>query len=126
MNIVFESTDEFNRDIAKFSPPEQSIILQEVEHWLPLLLTNKEIRARRLHQFYRFNLKENYGSSLYSFIVNYYLRVILTIDEDPLFNRLSITLFKAIQSSEAATAYQQVGNSIYEKIIINKSESLKK
>ncbi|AMW29632.1 MULTISPECIES: hypothetical protein [Arthrospira] len=120
MDLVFESTDEFNQDLAKFTQEEQLIILKELEHWLPLLLTNSSLRSRRLHQFCQFHLKDNYRSSLYSFIVNYYLRVILTIDEDPLFNRLSITLFKAIESRHAATAYRQVGNSIYEKIIDHK------
>ncbi|TVU54917.1 MAG: hypothetical protein EA414_04335 [Arthrospira sp. PLM2.Bin9] len=120
MDLVFESTDEFNQDLAKFSQEEQSIILKEVENSIPLLLTNFRLRNRRLHQFCQFPIKNNYGSSLYSFIVNYYLRVILTIDEDPLFNRLSITLFKAIESRHAPTAYRQVGNSIYEKIIDHK------
>jgi len=117
MEIVFESTEDFNRSLARFSGPEQSIITDEVEGWVPLLLTEKGFRERRLHQFCQFNLRNNYGSSLYSFIVNYYLRVILTIDEDPLCDRLLVTLFDVVESREAAVAYKRVGDSIYRTLI---------
>lgn len=117
MDIVFESTEEFEQDLKTYSEAEQSLILQQLHENSLLLLTDKSCRERKLHQFYSFEFNENYGSSLYSFIVNYYLRVIVTIDEDPLFNRVIMTLFRVTDSQNAAKIYQQVGQSIYQSLL---------
>lgn len=117
MDIVFESAVEFEQDLKIYSEAEQSLILQQLHEYSSLLLTDKSCRERKLHQFYSFEFKENYGSSLYSFIVNYYLRVILTIDEDPLFNRVVITLFRVTDIQNVARIYQQVGESIYQSFL---------
>lgn len=113
MEIIFESTDEFEQDLKTYSEAEQSIILEKLHESYPFLLTDKGYRERRLHQFYRFDLLEDYQSSLYSFIVNYYLRVLLTIDDDPLFNRTLITLYRVVDSQVSAQIYQEMGESIY-------------
>ncbi len=117
MEIIFESTEEFEEDLKTYSEAEQSVILQQLHEYSPFLLQDKGCRERRLHQFYQFDLLGDYASSLYSFIVNYYLRVILTIDDDPLFNRTIITLFRVIDSQVAAKVYQQVGESIYQSFL---------
>jgi hypothetical protein len=121
MEIIFESTEEFEQDLKTYSEAEQSIILQQLHEYSPFLLTNKGDHERRLHQFYQFDLLGDYTSSLYSFIVNYYLRVILTIDDDPLFNRTLITLFRVVDSQVSAQVYQEVGASIYQGFLPQKT-----
>lgn len=117
MEIIFESTEEFEEDLKTYSEAEQTLILQQLHEYSSVLLQDKGYRERRLHQFSQFNLLGDYASSLYSFIVNYYLRVILTIDDDPLFNRTIITLFRVVDSQVVATVYQQVGESIYQSFL---------
>lgn len=121
MEIIFESTEEFEQDLKTYSEAEQSIILQQLHEYSSFLLTNKGDPERRLHQFYQFDLLGDYASSLYSFIVNYYLRVILTIDDDPLFNRTLITLFRVVDSQVSAQVYQEVGSSIYQGFLPQKT-----
>jgi len=121
MEIIFESTEEFEQDLKTYSEAEQSIILQQLHEYSYFLLTNKGDPERRLHQFYQFDLLDDYTSSLYSFIVNYYLRVILTIDDDPLFNRTLITLFRVVDSQVSAQVYQEVGSSIYQGFLPQKT-----
>lgn len=121
MEIIFESTEEFEQDLKTYSEAEQSIILQQLHEYSSFLLTNKGDPERRLHQFYQFDLLDDYTSSLYSFIVNYYLRVILTIDDDPLFNRTLITLFRVVDSQVSAQVYQEVGASIYQGFLPQKT-----
>ena len=117
MEIIFESTEEFEEDLKTYSEAEQTLILQQLHEYSSVLLQDKGYRERRLHQFYKFDLLGDYASSLYSFIVNYYLRVILTIDDDPLFNRTLITLFRVVDSQVVAPVYQQVGESIYQSFL---------
>ncbi|SKB11717.1 conserved hypothetical protein [Planktothrix sp. PCC 11201] len=117
MEIIFESTEEFEADLNTHSEAEHDIIVQQLHEYFALLLEDKRDRDKRIHQFYQFDFLEDYGSSLYSFIVNYYLRVILTIDDDPIFGRTIITLFRVVDSQVAAKVYQQVGESIYQSFL---------
>jgi hypothetical protein len=117
MEIIFESTEEFEADLKTHSEAEHDIIVQQLHEYFALLLEDQSDRDRRLHQFYQFDFLEDYGSSLYSFIVNYYLRVILTIDDDPIFGRTIITLFRVVDSQFVAEIYQQVGESIYQSFL---------
>lgn len=116
MDIVVESTETFNQDLAAFTEAERSIILEQIQRGIPLLFDDKNYQKRRLHQFYYFELPHDYGSSLYSFIVNYRLRVILTWDDDPIFERTLITLFRVTNSQNVAEVYRQVGEQIYRSI----------
>jgi hypothetical protein len=117
MEIIFESTEEFEADLRTYSQAEHDIIVQQLHEYSCLLLQDKGYEKRRLHQFCQFDLLGDYASSLYSFIVNYYLRVILTIDDDPIFGRTIITLFRVVDSQFVAQVYQQVGESIYQSFL---------
>ncbi|WRH66790.1 MAG: hypothetical protein RSE13_25315 [Planktothrix sp. GU0601_MAG3] len=117
MEIIFESTEEFEADLKTHSEAEHDIIVQQIYEYFASLLEGKSDRERRLHQFHQFDFLEDYGSSLYSFIVNYYLRVILTIDDDPIFGRTMITLFRVVDNQVVAKVYQQVGESIYQSFL---------
>ncbi|NJO47464.1 MAG: hypothetical protein HC835_18655 [Oscillatoriales cyanobacterium RM2_1_1] len=119
MEITFESSSQFEQDLAKFNPPEQRLILDELHQASPLLLTQRLTQERRLHQFYEFKFTDGYESSLYSFIVNYYIRVILTLDQDPLFERNLITLLRVIniQHQNATSIYQEVGEALYKNVL---------
>ena len=122
MDIVVESTEAFKQDLTAFSESEQSVILEQIQQGIPLLFEDQTFKKRRLHQFYTFNLPHNSSSSLYSFIVNYRIRVVLTWDDDPIFERTLITLFRVVESQNIAEVYQQIGEQIYQPIF--KSETL--
>ncbi|ERT05941.1 hypothetical protein M595_4074 [Lyngbya aestuarii BL J] len=122
MDIVVESTEAFKQDLTAFSESEQSVILEQIQQGIPLCFEDQTFKKRRLHQFYTFNLPHGSGSSLYSFIVNYRIRVVLTWDDDPIFERTLITLFRVVESQTIAEVYQQVGEQIYQPIL--KSETL--
>ncbi|WP_413166575.1 hypothetical protein ACL6C3_07665 [Capilliphycus salinus ALCB114379] len=124
MDIVVESTEAFKQDLTGFSEAEQSIILEQIQQGIPLLFGEKISRDKRLHQFESFQLPHNYGSSLYSFRVDYRIRVILSFDEDPIFERTLITLFRAVESQKSSETYKQVGEQIYRQILQSKQPTL--
>ncbi|MGF1493646.1 MAG: hypothetical protein ACFBSC_14555 [Microcoleaceae cyanobacterium] len=119
MEIVFKSTEQFEQDLKTFTEAERELIIQEINQSSPILLSNKMIWERRLHQFHQFNLVNGYTSSLYSFIVNYYIRVLLTIDSDPIFEQVAVILFQAVNTNQqdVSSIYRQVGNSLYQQVL---------
>ncbi|EAW37393.1 hypothetical protein [Lyngbya sp. PCC 8106] len=126
MDIVVESTEAFKQDLTAFSESEQSVILEQIQQGIPRLFEDQTFHQRRLHQFYTFNLPDHSASSLYSFIVNYRIRVVLTWDDDPIFERTLITLFRVVESQTIAEVYQQVGEQIYQPIFTSEILTLAK
>lgn len=122
MDIVVESTEAFKQDLKTFGEAEKSTILEQIQRGIPLIFGETTFRERRLYQFYSFPLPHNYGSSLYSFIVNYRIRVVFSLDEDPIFERTLITLFRAVDFQNIAEVYKQVGEEIYRPLLNSSKE----
>ena len=57
-----------------------------------------------------------YESSLYVLKVLEKLSVILTIDEDPIFDQYIVTLFRAVKQDKLNRAYQSVAESLYQEL----------
>ena len=57
-----------------------------------------------------------YESSLYVLKVLEKLSVILTIDEDPIFDQFIVTLFRAVKQDKLNRAYQSVAELLYQEL----------
>ncbi len=53
------------------------------------------------------------------------LRVILTVDEDPIFGQIIFTLFRAIQHQDLNKAYNSVAESLYQDFLHKDQETVK-
>ena len=112
MDIVFNITRNFEKDLKKFSSKDQLIIKESINKYSELYLSGN---TKNFNQVYKVKLIENYQSSLYSLRVNRDIRVILTMDDDPLFDRMNVTLFGVIQRSDLNKSYRRVMESLYQK-----------
>ena len=120
MDILIQSTKEFEQDLEAFSKPEQSNIIEKMNQDFQILLNDKNslFEQKNLAQMQTIKLTNDYDSSLYSLRINPKIRVILTIDDDPIFDRIIITLFRVVKSSEASEAYNSVVKYIYKDLIL--------
>ena len=113
MEIVFESTKEFEQELTTFRNEEQKLIIEHINQAGQLFLTNKPALFRKLRRLQKVNLINDYESTLYSLKVNESIRLILTVDEDPIFEQVIFTLFRVVKKSLASKAYQTVAQLIY-------------
>ena len=114
MEIVFESTKNFETELATFSQSERTIIVEHLNQYAQLFLTDKPAIFKKLHHF---NLVKqiinDYESTLYSLNITDSIRIILTIDEDTIFDQVIFTLFRVVNKSLALQAYNEVNHLIY-------------
>lgn len=124
MEIIIQSTKEFEQDLEALSNAEQETIINQMNQNFQLLLNEPEFlfNQKNLTQTKKLNLKNNYDSSLYSLRVNPNFRVILTIDDDPIFDRKDITLFRVVNSVEASKAYNKVADDLYKDLMIEQEK----
>jgi len=113
MEIMFESTKDFEKELTTFSKSERATIINHINRYAQLFLTDKPALFRRLHRLYKANLINDYESTLYSFRVSNSIRIILTVDEDPIFDQVIFTLFRVVRKPFALQAYDEIAESIY-------------
>ncbi len=122
MDVLIESTRDFEQDLEQFSNTEKFKIIKKLNSYVELLSIDKNLFYKHSAQLRNIRLKENYDSSIYSLRINENLRIILTIDDDPIFERTVITLFRAVKAKDAAKAYNSVAETLYQDFTIENQE----
>jgi hypothetical protein len=125
MDILIVSTRDFEKDLSQLSEDDRIISIQKVNDCVSLFPAQKSEVYRKL-RYLRPALNLNgYESSLYVLKVSQKTRVILAIDEDPIFGQIIFTLFRAVSPAELDKAYRDVAASLYRDIRHYQSEAVK-
>ncbi|MEH2459830.1 hypothetical protein [Nostoc sp.] len=93
MDVLIESTRRFEKDLAKLSEDEKATVIQKINDRASLFPTQKADVYRKLRRLPLLSDINGYESSLYTLRVSQKLRVILAVDEDPIFGQVIFTLF---------------------------------
>jgi len=64
---------------------------------------------------YLFNLKGGFESSLFLIKADQNNSIVASVDEDPIFDKISLTLFRLVDKNKAEQVYKEVGDEIYKK-----------
>ena len=117
MDLVYHYTKGFEHDLAQFSSAEKDEMAVDMNSYGQLLLTNPPQFYQHAHQPYPIKLINGYESSLYTLPVGN-IDVIATVDEDPIFDQLIVTLMRAVRGSEVKQAYSSVAESLYQNWLV--------
>lgn len=119
MDILFESTQAFENHLNKLN----SVIRDEVIGKINACA--QEINAANYNQtvieksFYALPLpfdSSEYPILLYIFNVSDKLRIILTLDADPIFDQFIFTLFDVVGVNEVLPSYKRIAALIYQEL----------
>lgn len=119
MKLVIESTKKFEEELQAFNETEKLLIIEKMNQYFQMLSADKVSFYRRLDQVKKLRLINQYDSSLYTLKINNKIRLILTIDEDPIYDQTIITLFRVVKISDISKAYDSVAESLYQDLITN-------
>lgn len=100
MKAIIESQDSFRQDIRTLSEKEQNRVMNCITE-LPESFQKDEsaFYASRLNQLKNIRVGDEYELSLYVLEIDNGINVLLTFDEDPIFEKLHITLYKMVQQN---------------------------
>lgn len=88
-----------------------------------MLLNDKSLFYQNTNQFRKIKVAKDYDSSLYSLRIDKKIRVIFTIDEDPIFDRTLITLFRVVNAEDASKVYISVAKSLYQDFMVENQDT---
>jgi hypothetical protein len=117
MDILIESTKGFENDLTKLSEDERAAAIAKINDCASLFPTHKADVYRKLRRLRLPSNLNGYESSLYTLRVSRTLKVILAVDEDPIFGQVIFTLFRTVKQDELERAYQNVAESLYQDLL---------
>ncbi|MEH2175257.1 hypothetical protein [Nostoc sp.] len=123
MDVLIESTKSFEKDLGRLSEDEKAVAIKKINDCASLFPTKK---AEIYHKLHRLALPldiNGYESSLYTLRVSQKLRVILTVDEDPIFGQVIFTLFRVVKHDDLDKAYKSVAESLYQGLLHHNRET---
>lgn len=116
-DILIESTEGFETDLLSLTETDRSMAVQEINICVGQLKRGRENLYDQLATLSLGSELTDYDSSLYVFSISQQLRVILSIDEDPIFDQVIVTLYRVVGSDEVEQAYQDVATVLYQDLV---------
>ena len=117
MDLLFESTKKFEKELKKFTDRDKHLIVGKINQYCAFLLNEPKQFYSRAFKPCRLHLTGEYEDSLYALRVNKDIRVVLTVDEDPLFEQIIITLLHVARHSTINKVYKGIAESLYQKTL---------
>ncbi|MEH2312621.1 MAG: hypothetical protein V7K35_14735 [Nostoc sp.] len=122
VDVLIESTRRFEKDLAKLSEDEKATVIQKINDCASLFPTQKADVYRKLRRLPLLSYLNGYESSLYTLRISQKLRVILAVDEDPIFGQVIFTLFRVVKHDDLDKAYKDVAESLYQELFHDNRE----
>lgn len=114
MDIIIDSTQHFEKDLAKLDQKDKATVITKINHCASLFLSQKDHVYHQLHHLRLPSLPNGYESSVYILRTSPKLRVILAIDEDPIFEQIILTLFRVFKHGDLEKVYKSIADSLYQ------------
>ncbi|MCA1993053.1 MAG: hypothetical protein LDL41_13605 [Coleofasciculus sp. S288] len=123
VDVLIESTKGFEKDVARLSEADKAAAIQKINDCASLFPTQKADVYRKLRRLPLPSSLNGYESSLYTLRVSQKLRVVLAVDEDPIFGQVIFTLFRAVKHDDLDKAYKGVAESLYQELLHHNQET---
>lgn len=117
MDIIIESTSAFEKEIAQLSKNDRELVINKINYCASLFPDQRTALYRKMRRPCHLPLINNYEASLYTLRVTHKLRVILTLEEDPIFDQTVFTLFRLVHHDQLEQAYQSIAESLYQELL---------
>ena len=110
MDVRIDIDKKFDKDLKKISSLDQNTIAKKINQVVELLKDNQNTSSH-LNKIHKFHFGGNLDSSLYVLKINKDLRIILTSEEDPLFDEHILTLLRIVKHDDLDKTFRGLAES---------------
>ncbi|MGA3028382.1 MAG: hypothetical protein ABSF98_26845 [Bryobacteraceae bacterium] len=111
--ITEQTTPDFRNDLDRLSPDDRVRVRETLSRSYELLRDNPRSFFARAQRPLPIHLKGGLSSSLYSLAVGRDIRLIMAVDDDPIFGQILITLFRAVGHDKVERSYRSITHLLY-------------
>lgn len=116
MEITFNITRSFEEETKKLGAKEKNQVVAAIDKYAATFDTNLDVFTQYIYRPHKINMPEGLDSSLYVLRASPQIRVILTIEEDPLFDQKIVTLFRVVKRDHMECAFNSIAESLYQQL----------
>ena len=114
MELEFRATKKFEKDMDDLPSRDAKRIVEQLNRNCSMLQQDQTAFYRTVYRPEIPQLKCGMESTLYSMRIGRDLRVLLTVDEDPLFDQLIFTLLRVVRHKDLEKAFRSIAESLYQ------------
>lgn len=114
MELLYNSTRRFEKEMKRLDGKDRDHVVKAVNAYGQAMLVDPSCRYPHIHRLHIPVLKNGLESTLYTLRVGRDLRVILTADEDPLFDQIVIALLSVTRHDQMDRVYRSIAESLYQ------------
>jgi mRNA-degrading endonuclease YafQ of YafQ-DinJ toxin-antitoxin module len=109
MDVIIQVDKQFEKDEKALSQRDQETIKKKINHVIELIRNNH----KPIRQLSRIPIKivRDFDSSLYTMRINNTIKIILTSEEDPLFDSHVLTLLRIVRVADLDKVYHGLAES---------------
>ena len=111
MNILFQESSKFEKDLKSFEDKDQKRIISKINLYCS---SDEKTFHQNAYRPLKVLLPGDLGSSLYTLRVGKDIRVILTFEDDPIFEQTIITLLRVVRHKSLERAFKGIAESLYQ------------
>lgn len=116
MEIKFDITRYFEKDLKQLGAEDQSNIAISINRYAATFDIWHGGKSQHIYQPHKILLPNGLDSSLYVLRATDQIRVILAIDEDPLFDQKIVTLIRVVKHDDLDRAFNSIAKSLYQQL----------
>ena len=117
VDVLIESTRDFEKDLLRLGKDDREAVIKHINNCASLFPNQKTSVYRKLRRLPLPSPVNGYQSSVYTLKTSQKLRVILAVDEDPIFEQVIFTLFRVVERSDMNQAYKSIAESLYQELL---------
>jgi mRNA-degrading endonuclease RelE of RelBE toxin-antitoxin system len=114
MNTLFQASEKFEQDIQSFQAKERERIASKINQYCSDFENNPATFRQQSYRPFKVILPGDLSSSLYALRIDRYIRVILTLEDDPLFNQTIVTLLRVVRHDSLEQAFKGIAEALYQ------------
>lgn len=111
IDVRIDIDKKFDKDLKNLTSVEKNLIEKKVNLVIDLMRA-KQSTSHHLSKIHKFHFGADMDSSIYALKVNKDLRIILTSEEDPLFNEHILTLLRVVKHDDLDKTFRGIGESL--------------
>ncbi|MGP8246090.1 MAG: hypothetical protein ACLQVN_16420 [Bryobacteraceae bacterium] len=111
--ITEQTTLDYRRDFDRLNADDQARVLLALRRSYELLRARPRSFFSRAQRPLRVHLKGGLSPSLCSLRVGRDIRLIVAVDDDPVFGRTLVTLFRVVRQDEVERSYRSIAHLLY-------------
>ena len=116
MEILIESTKRFEKDLNKLNSFDKNKVVKAINNCVNWVGENGIYSSKKLSRLKIHSHIEGYESSLYLLKIDRKKRVMLCIDEDPIFGQIIFTLFRVFYVDKIEENIKGFVESMYQRL----------